>query len=84
MFGIQRAFGGDEIEIESLGYDPWAGDGVGDDDGFDFGAEFVRVAGYGRVGVVEGGDGGDHDVCSFCCADEGWVGISEKSEEGRL
>lgn len=82
-FRIQRCFRGNEIEIEGLGHDCWARDWVGEDDGFDFGAEFVRGAGYGGVGVVEGGYGGDHEVCAFCCADEGCGGVLVRGWRGR-
>ena len=74
--------GGDEVEIEGLGHDRRAGDGVGEDHGFDLGAEFGGGGGDEGVGVVEGGDGCEHEVCAFCCADEGFGGVRGGAGDG--
>ena len=68
--GVERRLGGDEVEIEDFGLDRRAGDGVGDDDLLDLGAELVGVRGQWGVGIVTWGDLADEEVGSFGATDE--------------
>lgn len=71
MSGVGWRLGGDEVEIVGFWCDRRAGDGVWDDDLFDFGGELIRVGGNGSVCVVIRGKGGDEEVDSLCRTNQG-------------
>ena len=54
MRSVLWRFGSDEVEIEDLGLNSWAGYRVGDNDLLDFGTELIRVRGERSIGIVAG------------------------------
>ena len=71
VFSVQRFSSGDEVKIENLWSHGRPGNVVAGDVHLDFRAEFVGIAGDGRVGVVEGGYDCGENIGALDCTDDG-------------